>query len=132
MSACLLVIDDDRSTCEALAEALHEDGYVVVADSHASRALDIAVDLDPDLILLDVIMPGLEGEEFVRRYREQPGPKAPIVLISALPDLPAIAAGLAIDRYLAKPFGMDQLLAAVQESARGFAPACEADAAYLS
>lgn len=59
MTACILIVDDDRSTCQASAEASHVGGYSVVA----------AV-LKLDLLLLDVIVPGRDGAEFVRRFSE--------------------------------------------------------------
>ena len=64
----------------------------------------------PDLILLDMKMPGMDGWEFARRYAELPGPRPPIVVVTAAQDASRRAAEIAAQGYLAKPFGIDDLL----------------------
>jgi DNA-binding response OmpR family regulator len=114
MAAHVLVIDDDKDLCETLAEALYEDGYDVIGETDAAKALKLIDEAEPDLILLDVRLPGLDGPTFARRYRERAGAKAPVILISAAEDLARLAADLGAAGYLAKPFALGDLLALVR------------------
>ena len=73
MASYILVIDDDTAICEALADALDEEGYEVLGARSAARALELIEQAQPDLILLDVRMPGMDGPAFIRCYQDRPG-----------------------------------------------------------
>lgn len=107
----ILVVDDERQIRRALKEALVEEGYTVaVAESgeEAARALELS---QPDLIILDLGLPGLSGLEVCRLARART--QAPILILSvrATERDKVAALDLGADDYLTKPFGMDELLA---------------------
>jgi DNA-binding NarL/FixJ family response regulator len=90
---------------------------VVIGEAHdASGALEQARNLKPDVILLDLRMPAMDGEAFARAYRRLPNATAPIILTSALPGAEAHAARIGATGCLAKPFDLDDLLAAVHSA----------------
>jgi CheY-like chemotaxis protein len=106
----VLVIDDDDSICEFLTTALSDEGYTVTTARNgwvALAGLDAAA---PDLILLDMRMPVLNGWEFANCYRARGGPHAPVVVMTAARDAAARAAQVEAEAYLAKPCDLDDLL----------------------
>jgi two-component system KDP operon response regulator KdpE len=114
----ILVVDDERQIRRALKEALVEEGYsVVTAESgeEAVRALDLS---PPDLIVLDLGLPGLSGLEVCRLARART--QAPLLILSvrATERDKVAALDLGADDYLTKPFGMDELLARVRAHLR--------------
>jgi two-component system response regulator MprA len=111
----ILVVDDDAAICRVLARALAAEGYVVTTASDGGGAL---VELErrlPDLMLLDVSMPGLDGLAVARRVRAK-GLSLPILMLTARDDVADRVAGLdaGADDYLVKPFATDELLARVR------------------
>jgi len=79
----VLIVDDDGGIRTGVAWALEYAGCDVLEAEHGQAALDLIAVNRPDLILLDVRMPVMDGVEFVRRYRDLPGPHAPIVAMTA-------------------------------------------------
>lgn len=114
--AYILVIDDDQEIRELLEIALSEEGYDVGTAASISGALNHIEERHPDLILLDLWLQGESGETFIEAYRALPDATAPLVLLSAAPDLDQGAARSDVDRYLAKPFELDDLLDIVAKS----------------
>ena len=110
----ILVVDDDDSIREFVAMALEDEGYQVVTASQGAQALQVAAATPPDLILLDMRMPVMDGWEFARIYRQQSCPHAPIIILSAARNGAAITAEIGAVDYLAKPFELAQLLALVK------------------
>ena len=110
----VLIVDDDDGIRMGVAWALEYAGYDVLEAEHGQAALDQIAVNRPDLILLDLRMPGMDGVEFVRRYRELPGPHAPIVLITAAHEVQDRIDQIQVQGYLAKPFGVDAVLAVVR------------------
>lgn len=113
----LLVVDDEPSGREILNDILETQGYEITSASHGAEALELAAAFDPDLVLLDVMMPGMDGFEVCRRLRADPAlADVAIVLITALDDrasrLRGIEAGA--DDFLSKPFDRIELRARVQ------------------
>lgn len=106
---CILVVDDDKLFCQVLTETLQEEGYQVIGAVNAAKVLEVLEQLVPDVILLDLHMPDIDGPTFIRQYREREGSRVPIILISADDNLKQIAADVAADSYLAKPFETEQL-----------------------
>lgn len=105
----LLIVDDDRDIREVMGAMLETEGYEVELAEHGLDALARLDSFEPDLVLLDVRMPVMDGAEFVRRLRERTAAPPPIVLMSAYADLHATAAELGIAHVLQKPFGLDHL-----------------------
>jgi two-component system response regulator MprA len=110
----ILVVEDDRSTSTMLRRNLAYEGFAVdVADSGPS-ALDHVRDRQPDLIVLDVMLPGFDGFEVLRRLRAA-GERTPVLMLTARDALDDRVAGLegGADDYLVKPFAFRELLARI-------------------
>ncbi len=111
--ATILVVDDDPFIVEMLETALEEEGYHVLA-SVDGEALPLAHDLHPDLILLDINMPGMDGVEVSQRLRDDPATAdIPIIAMSAQSRLRATGPLMPVNDRLSKPFDLDRLYAAV-------------------
>lgn len=106
----ILLVDDDASIREFVSLALTDEGYDVVTAQNGAVALNLIVQYPPALILLDMRMPIMDGWEFARAYRQTPGSKAPIIMLTAATDAEAFATQVGADDFLAKPFGLDELL----------------------
>ncbi len=111
----ILVVDDDAGIRELISETLADEGYEVLAVPNGLAALKALDDCEPSLILLDLLMPLMDGDEFLHRYRERPGPHAPVVVFSAsgLNRGNRVSRRLAADAFLPKPFDLEDLLALV-------------------
>lgn len=106
----LLVVDDDLDIREVVGSMLEMEGYDVRLAEHGLDALAQLESFEPDLILLDVRMPVMDGAEFLRRLRARSAAPPPVVLMSAYTDVRDTAAELAVQDVLAKPFQLDELL----------------------
>ncbi len=115
---CILIVDDDDAIRELVSMALGDEGYEVLAAWHGEEALALAEKTPPDLILLDMRMPVMDGWEFAQTYRERGGPQAPIVVLTAARDAAEAAAQIGAAGYLAKPFDLEALLSTVARYAR--------------
>jgi DNA-binding response OmpR family regulator len=113
--ASILVVDDDVAICRLLARALGAEGYAVESASDGGGALVALERHLPDLMILDVGLPGLDGIAVARRTRTR-GSAVPILMLTARDDIADRVAGLdaGADDYLVKPFATDELLARVR------------------
>jgi CheY-like chemotaxis protein len=111
----LLVVDDDPTIREMLDMVLASEGYEVITAAHGAAALALVDQRRPHVILLDMKMPVMDGWEFLRQYRQRPGAKVPIVVITAAQDDRREAADIGAQAYIAKPFAIDDLLRAVDQ-----------------
>lgn len=114
MKERILVIDDDEAITMALRRALAFEGYTVDVALDGEDGLRAARDVAPDLVILDILMPGIDGFEVCRRLRE--GDSIPILMLTARDDVADRVRGLdaGADDYLVKPFAPDELLARVR------------------
>jgi two-component system, chemotaxis family, chemotaxis protein CheY len=110
----ILVVDDDESIRQIVRLCLSDEGYAVFEAANGREALGALVDLQPNLILLDLRMPVMDGWEFVRRYRLTPEPHAPIVAFVASLNPSQDCAELHSAAVLSKPFDIEDLLSAVR------------------
>jgi two-component system response regulator MprA len=110
----ILVVDDDARLAASLRRALAYEGYAVEVAADGPGALVAARDRPPDLVVLDVMLPGLDGVEVCRRLRD--GSDVPILMLTARDGIPDRVGGLdaGADDYLVKPFAYDELLARVR------------------
>jgi two-component system response regulator MprA len=108
----ILVVDDDRAVRESLRRSLQFNGYQVDLASDGQQALDSVVGQRPDAMVLDVMMPRLDGLEVCRRLRGT-GDDLPILVLTARDAVSDRVAGLdaGADDYLPKPFALEELLA---------------------
>lgn len=113
----VLVVDDDEHIRQLVGYALELEGYEVIAASHGQAALDSLERLSPSLILLDIMMPVMDGRQFSREYHRRPGPHAPIVVLTASSKAAGCAAEVGAADYLAKPFDIHSLLKSVDKLA---------------
>jgi DNA-binding response OmpR family regulator len=114
MGKSILIVDDDRGIIDLVSEYLVESGFRALTAGNGREALFVARREKPDLILLDIMMPELNGYEFVRLYRKERD--VPIILLTARLDESDKVAGLELgaDDYVTKPFGMAELVARIR------------------
>ncbi len=110
----LLVVDDESNLLLMLASALRHHGFVVEEATGGRQALDAVASKAPDLVILDVMMPDLDGFEVCQRLRQQ-GCHTPILFLTAMGETDNKVRGLSLggDDYLEKPFSLDELIARV-------------------
>jgi two-component system response regulator MprA len=112
MSARVLIADDDRAIRDALTRALGLEGYDVVQAVDGNTALSLIESARPDVAILDVMMPNVDGLTVCRVLRAERN-RLPVLMLTARTETPDRVAGLdaGADDYLAKPFELDELLA---------------------
>ncbi len=112
MSARVLIADDDRAIRDALTRALGLEGYDVVQANDGNTALSLIESTKPDVAILDVMMPNIDGLTVCRVLRAERN-RLPVLMLTARTETPDRVAGLdaGADDYLAKPFDLDELLA---------------------
>lgn len=113
--ALILVADDDPEMVSIIAEALTYRGYRVVTAKNGKEALERVDKETPQLILLDMKMPVMDGWAFTRVLRERHGRTIPIVVITAMEDSQLRADELGAEAELGKPFNMQQLYEVVED-----------------
>ena len=110
----ILLIDDDPTLLDLLSQFLQESGYEIFSAANGTLGLKIAYNERPDLVLLDVMMPGMDGWEICARLREMT--EVPIMMVTAKSSEADKLRGfrLGIDDYVTKPFSFAELVARVQ------------------
>ncbi|MFG3056592.1 response regulator transcription factor [Kitasatospora sp. NPDC048239] len=128
-TARLLVVDDEPALRDALESSLAFEGYEVATATDGYEALESVERDKPDLVLLDIMMPRMDGLTAVRRMRSR-GDTVPVLMLTARDAVGDRVTGLDVgaDDYLAKPFELDELLARVRALLRRNALATEAAA----
>ena len=115
----ILVVDDDATTVKIISYLLEKEGYQVVAASSGAEGLKKAFQENPDLIILDVMMPELNGFQFLNIFRRAEGPVyTPVIFLSSLGEEADVITGLesgAVE-YLIKPFSPQVLLAKIKKN----------------
>ncbi len=113
--ARLLVVEDDPNIIELLSASLRYAGFEVHTATDGARALTVAREVRPDLIVLDVMMPGIDGFEVVRRLREE-GRRSPVLFLTARDAVEDKITGLTVggDDYVTKPFSLDEVIARIR------------------
>jgi len=113
--ARLLVVDDEPNIRELLSASLRYAGFEVATAADGQQALTVAAQFRPDLLVLDVMMPGLDGFGVVRRLRQN-GTQTPVLFLTARDAAEDKVSGLTLggDDYVTKPFSLDEVLARIR------------------
>ncbi|MFD8599713.1 response regulator transcription factor [Kitasatospora sp. NPDC059646] len=111
MAGRVLVVDDDAAIRRSLSRGLRLSGFAVAVAADGPEALAAVADTPPDVLVLDVGLPGLAGTEVCRALRDR-GDDTPVLMLSALDELADRVAGLqaGADDYLVKPFALEELV----------------------
>jgi two-component system, OmpR family, response regulator MprA len=123
VAATVLIAEDDRSVRQALERALRLEGYVVVSANDGLAALELVASSEPNLVLLDVTMPFLDGFSVCRELRARSN-RVPVLMLTARHEVRDRVSGLdcGADDYLVKPFALEELLARVRALLRRTEP----------
>ncbi len=118
MTEKILIVEDEAALQEALAYNLKREGYQVEVAGDGLTALELARSLHPDIILLDIMLPGMDGFEVCRTLRKEMS--TPVLMLTARDDEIDRVVGLEVgaDDYLTKPFSMRELMARVKAMLR--------------
>lgn len=124
MSAAeILVVEDDGATRELLQMSLEMEGYAVSLASNGVEGWERLRAAPPTLVLLDIMMPQMDGAELLGRIRGEPRlARLPVIVVSAFGAMAGVAASLA-QEYVVKPFDLDALLAMIARYCAAASPA---------
>jgi DNA-binding response OmpR family regulator len=115
MSATILIVEDEYAVARGVQYALQQEGYDVTVAHSGTEGLAFATQQAPDLVILDVRLPGMDGLEILRRLRSA-GSKAPVLMLTARDDEVDKVIGLELgaDDYMTKPFGLRELMSRIR------------------
>jgi two-component system, OmpR family, KDP operon response regulator KdpE len=108
----ILIVDDEQLILNILRTKLILSGYEVVTISNGKEALALIGSAQPDVMLLDVLMPGIDGFEVLRRLRMFT--KLPVIVFSARPEYSQLALSLGANDFLAKPLELDKVVERIE------------------
>lgn len=110
----ILIVDDDENICELLTLYLEKEGYIVVCANDGLDALDLYKDENPDLIILDIMLPGMDGKDVCKQIKRKDD--VPILMLSAKAETfdKVLCLELGADDYVVKPFEAKELVARVK------------------
>lgn len=111
------MIEDELDIRRLIAYALGDEGYQVDEAPDGQTALELVGRQHPDIIILDMKMPGMDGWEFAKLYRERYGHQAPIIVLTAAQDAAQRGADVNAESYVPKPFDLDVLVERVSSIA---------------
>jgi DNA-binding response OmpR family regulator len=117
MAYKILLVDDDKEIIDTLGPRLEREGYIVVVAFDGEEALLKLKQDDPDIILLDLIMPKMNGFDVLKEIRSKYNDRwRPVIIISAQHDLESVKKGYALeaDHYLSKPCALDNVLRGIR------------------
>lgn len=120
----VLIVEDDADIVDVLRRTLRAEGYEVRAAEDGPAALEELLDFAPDLVVLDLGLPGMDGIEVCRRIREGQSSEVPVLMLTARTDADDRVTGLdsGADDYLVKPFDRAELLARIRALLRRHPP----------
>ena len=114
----VLMADDEQDTLELMSKKIRMEGYEVITATDGLQAWDLIVSESPDIILLDLTMPGMDGFAVLKKLREHPPSEKwqPVIIVSGLNELADMQKGFSLeaDHYLTKPCRIDEILKAIR------------------
>ncbi len=127
MAKTILIIDDDEKLCDLLTDYLGGFGFNIITATHPETGLKMVKEKQPDAIILDVMMPDMDGFEAVKKIRQDY--TIPIIMLTARGEVTDRVVGLELgaDDYLPKPFEPRELVARIQSILRRSAPAMQSE-----
>lgn len=114
----VLIVDDDKGATGLIETIIQAAGYEPIVENDSTKAMDVAKRMNPDLILLDLMMPQPTGFQLCRMLRATPGFRfTPIIIITALDDMDSklVAFGAGANDYITKPFHVGDLMEKMRE-----------------
>ena len=115
----ILVYDNDQDTLEVMAILLDMYNYSVTTKAHCINIIQDATELQPDLIIIDLYMPGMDGECAVQLLKQTVATSSiPVLLFSACDKIEKIAGDSQFDGYIKKPFNVDDVLTTIEDTIR--------------
>ena len=118
MDRKILIVDDEKNIVDIIAFNLKKEGYTVITAADGEEGVQKAMEENPDLILLDIMMPKMDGYEVCKKIREKKN--TPIIMLTARAEELDKVLGLELgaDDYVTKPFGVRELMARVKANLR--------------
>ena len=115
----IMVIDDESSVTIVLDRILTAEGFKVTVANNGSAALDLLNNVEPDLIMLDIKMPGMDGYQTLEKIRDKYD-DVPVIMLTAIPDAASVnkTINLGADDYVRKPFRTAELVARIKVKLR--------------
>ncbi len=128
----ILIVEDDTHLRFGITFNLEKEGYEVIATDNGEEGLELARDRSPDLVLLDIMLPGITGLEVLEKLRET-GESPPVMMLTARADESdaVCALSLGADDYVRKPFGVSELVARIGAVIRRARPAAPSEATTI-
>ena len=110
----ILLIDDDENICKVVTLYLEKEGYDIKVALDGRTGLDMFFEINPDLVLLDIMMPGMDGIQVIKQIRQEK--KTPVIMLTAKGDTfdKVLALELGADDYIVKPFEPKELIARIK------------------
>ena len=118
----IMVVDDEQTILSLLKRTLEPEGYGVIAADNGRSALALLEEHEPNLIILDIMMPGLDGFQILDLIRQRSN--VPVIMLTARREVTTLRDALALgaDDYMRKPFGREELLACIRAKLRRAGP----------
>ena len=115
---CIMVVDDEQVILKLLSRTLEPEGYSVVVAENGGVALELLDKHEPDLVILDIMMPGLDGFQVLGLIRQRSN--IPVIMLTARREVTAVSDSLTVgaDDYIRKPFHTRELLARIRAKLR--------------
>ena len=119
---CIMVVDDEQAILRMLTRTLEPEGYDVAVAADGRSALELLENCRPDLVILDIMMPGLDGFQVLNLIRQRSN--IPVIMLTARCEVTTLrdALSLGADDYVRKPFGRGELLARIRAKLRRAGP----------
>ncbi len=115
----VMVVDDEPRICQLFEKILGEEGYDVVTATSGERALALAAEMSPDVILLDIVMPGMDGVATLRELRRR-DQRSPVIMLTAQGTVETAREAMMLGAYdyITKPFNLEFLKSVLREGLR--------------